>query len=376
MPANRGAAIVVGGSLVGLPLAIALARRGIAVTVLEQTVGDERGGAGLGVERDLYARLAGVDPRTSELVPAMPVIRTSRETSTWYAIRSWLLAVVARTPGIEIHAGRRVVEVRDGAQRAVARTLDGTTFEADVVLGADGYRSVVRAAVDPARQHARYGGFVLWRGLPHEAWLPEAMWRARQLGGGRQPIPETARLVAYHVPGPHGETAPGSRQITFAWYDGSRTAWLRERGLLVGDEVRSSVTLDDTLRAELRAIAPARWPGTPAAAAIVAALDRNVAFGTPLAEYLPERLASGRVAMLGDAAHVSSPMVGAGLITGLLDALAIATYVDDEGGVRGAAGARALRRYQTARLDEDREQVQVSMDATRDLLRTARVRDS
>jgi 2-polyprenyl-6-methoxyphenol hydroxylase-like FAD-dependent oxidoreductase len=365
--AQRGSAIVVGGSLVGLPLAIALARRGVAVTVIEQTVGDERGGAGLGVERALYARLAGVDPRRSDVVPAMPVIRTLRETSTWFAIRAWLLAVVARTPGVTLREGERVLEVRDGGTTATATTAS-TVYEADIVLGADGYRSVVRAAIAPDRPHARYGGFVLWRGLPHEAWLPETARHARSLGGGRQPYPETARLVAYYVPGPHGETSPGARQITFAWYDASRTGWLRERGLLDGDDVRSSVTIDDDLRAELRALALARWPHT-AAAAIAAAFDHRVAFGTPLTEYLPDHLVRGRLAMLGDAAHVSSPMVGAGLSTGLLDALALAARVEEEGGVRGAAGARALQRYEATRLADDREQVQISMEATEDLLR-------
>jgi 2-polyprenyl-6-methoxyphenol hydroxylase-like FAD-dependent oxidoreductase len=64
-------------------------------------------------------------------------------------------------------------------------------------------------------------------------------------------------------------------------------------------------------------------------------------------------------------------MVGAGLSTGLLDALALAAGLEAEGGVRGVAGARALRQYETARLADDREQVQVSMEATSDLLRTA-----
>ncbi|HYZ15293.1 MAG TPA: hypothetical protein VE591_02785, partial [Candidatus Acidoferrum sp.] len=188
MSGDRGSAIVVGGSLVGLPLAIALAQRGVAVTVLEQTGRDERGGAGLGVERGLYAQLTGVDPRRSDVVPAMPVIRTSRETSTWYAIRSWLLAVIALTPGIEIREGRRVLEVHQQGTRALAVTAEGP-LEADVVLGADGYRSIVRAAVDPQRPHARFGGFVLWRGLPHEAWLPPTMWHVHGLGGGPPPLP-------------------------------------------------------------------------------------------------------------------------------------------------------------------------------------------
>jgi hypothetical protein len=49
-----------------------------------------------------------------------------------------------------------------------------------------------------------------------------------RLGGGTTPNASAARLVAYHVPGANGSHAPGERQITIAWYDASRTAWLRQ----------------------------------------------------------------------------------------------------------------------------------------------------
>ncbi|MGD0050978.1 MAG: FAD-dependent monooxygenase [Vulcanimicrobiaceae bacterium] len=369
---DLGSAIVVGGSLVGLSLAIALARRGVAVTVLEQTVGAERGGTGLGVDRAILARVTGIDPRTDAAGSPMPVIRTHRETSTWFAIRGWLRSAAALTPGIEVRENERVLSLREEGAQAIAVTPNGD-FTSDVVIGADGYRSVVRTVVDPVHPHARYGGFVLWRGLAQEAWLPEAAWNARALGGGRLAVPEAARLVAYRVPGPNGETAVGERQITFAWYDATRTAWLRAHGFLAGEEVLSSVTLDDAMRAQLRAIALEHWSGTVAAAAIVAALDHDVAFGTPLTEYDPQRLAQGRLAIAGDAAHVVSPMVGAGLEAGLLDDLTLAECIAETGGVRGEAGPRALQRYQRLRLAVNREHVQESMAATRDLLRTSHV---
>jgi 2-polyprenyl-6-methoxyphenol hydroxylase-like FAD-dependent oxidoreductase len=46
--------------------------------------------------------------------------------------------------------------------------------------------------------------------------------------------------------------------------------------------------------------------------------------GAPVAEYLPARLVRGRAALIGDAAHVASPMTGAGFENALLDAEALA----------------------------------------------------
>jgi FAD binding domain len=56
-----------------------------------------------------------------------------------------------------------------------------------------------------------------------------------------------------------------------------------------------------------------------------------VIFGTPLAEYLPETLISGRVGLVGDAAHVASPMVGAGFASGLEDGTAFIAAVSRSG---------------------------------------------
>jgi 2-polyprenyl-6-methoxyphenol hydroxylase-like FAD-dependent oxidoreductase len=365
---NNGSAIIVGGSLNGLASAIALARAGVVVTVVEQNEGMDRIGTGLGVDRPLLSMVTGVDATRSGKVPMLPVVRSFRETSTWRAIYTWLRSVADITGGIEIREGLRVDAVTQDAAHAQVQG-NGFAFEADIVVGADGYRSRVRRIVDPANPIARYGGFVIWRGLVEEAWVEGI---SANLRGGRMPYADTARLVAYAVPGPDGRSARGERQITYAWYDASRTEWLRDNGFLDGEEILASVppeAISPPLRNELRTLAMTRWR-SPERDVLVAALDRGILFGTPLTEYIPAKLYSGRIAMVGDAAHVASPMVGAGLVNGLLDALALGRAVGTAGGTRGAAGAGALRAYEAERLEDNRAHVEESIGATVGLLRS------
>ena len=212
-----------------------------------------------------------------------------------------------------MHESARV-DVISSDDRAAYLSGPRMNASADVMIGADGYRGAVRRAVCPMRPFVPYGGFLIWRALVEESWLPARLLDQASLGGGRSAHAETARLVVYRVPGPNGETSRGKRSITLAWYDASRTHWLRDHGYLVGEEVMGSVpptAIDDGLRAQLLALAAARWRGA-AQEVITSAIERKVIFGTPLAEYLPEQLVAGRLGIVGDAAHVASPMVGAG----------------------------------------------------------------
>jgi len=190
-----GDVAIVGGSLAGLATGIGLARRGILVNVFEQNAGEERGGTGLGVDRALITETTGVDARVDGATPALPVVDEGyRETSTWLAIYRWLRAVADTTDGLRVHESARVDLISSDDHRAY---LSGPriTASADIIIGADGYRSVVRRAVSPTRPFAPYGGFLLWRGLVEESWLPKQMLAKTSLGGGRSPHPVAARLV-------------------------------------------------------------------------------------------------------------------------------------------------------------------------------------
>jgi 2-polyprenyl-6-methoxyphenol hydroxylase-like FAD-dependent oxidoreductase len=84
-------------------------------------------------------------------------------------------------------------------------------------------------------------------------------------------------------------------------------------------------------------------------------------FGTPIAEYVPKRLIAGHVALIGDAAHVSSPMTGSGFHYALLDVLSLRQAL--AGGARGEAVALALAKYERARLADDRQLALYSVGA-------------
>jgi 2-polyprenyl-6-methoxyphenol hydroxylase-like FAD-dependent oxidoreductase len=367
-----GNVAIVGGSLAGLATGIGLARRGIPVDVFEQNTGEERGGTGLGVERDLITETTGVDARVDGITPALPVVNDGyREVSTWLAIYRWLRSVADATERLTLHESTRV-EVISCDDHLAHFSGPRVEASADVLIGADGYRSLVRRVISPTRPFAPYGGFLIWRALVEESWVSHETLGRSSLGGGRSPHPEATRLVIYRVPGPNGETSKGKRLITLAWYDASRTQWLRDRGYLVGDEVMGSVlpaVVDDELRAGLLAIVAKRWRG-PAREIITAAIEHKVIFGTPLAEYLPETLVSGRLGIVGDAAHVASPMVGAGFASGLQDGTAFIAAVSRYGGTDAQAGLKALRLYDELRLAPNRSRVFESVAETQELLRS------
>jgi 2-polyprenyl-6-methoxyphenol hydroxylase-like FAD-dependent oxidoreductase len=127
------------------------------------------------------------------------------------------------------------------------------------------------------------------------------------------------------------------------------------------------------LRAELLAITEKRWRGT-AREIITAAIEHKAIFGTPLAEYLPEQLVAGRLALVGDAAHVASPMVGAGFASGLQDGKAFIAAVGRSGGTAARAGNQALRRYEEARLAPNRRRVLQSLAETQQLLHSTELK--
>jgi 2-polyprenyl-6-methoxyphenol hydroxylase-like FAD-dependent oxidoreductase len=90
--------------------------------------------------------------------------------------------------------------------------------------------------------------------------------------------------------------------------------------------------------------------------------------GTPVAEYLPPRLVRGRVALIGDAAHVASPMTGAGFQNALLDVGALAAAL---GGGTGPDVPAGLERYERERLPQARRLVSSGAAWGRSYLKSA-----
>lgn len=63
------------------------------------------------------------------------------------------------------------------------------------------------------------------------------------------------------------------------------------------------------------------WP-QPCRSAILDCVERRGIINMPIAEYMPNRLASGRLCLVGDATHVPTPMIGNGFAESREDAFA------------------------------------------------------
>jgi 2-polyprenyl-6-methoxyphenol hydroxylase-like FAD-dependent oxidoreductase len=349
--------VVVGGSLVGLTAALALARRGAAVTVLERA-GDPAMslGGGLGVDVELLRQLTG-----SEDEP--PVCwGTDRATSAWALLTQWLTEQARAHEHIAIRRRTTVTEIGSGW----ALTTAGEQFEADLIIGADGAHSTVRRWVAPDHQEPTYAGYLLWRTMVDEARLPQAMLPP-QCEPSRELYSGAYRLVTYLVPGATGCNRRGGRRLNIVWYDAARGGLLEQSGLLRGNRVLGTLNAEEVtapLRDELRAIAEAHWP-SPWREALQLALREAAVFATPVVEYRPETLVRGNALLAGDAAHAATPMVGGGFRQGLHDvrALTEAWGMDTL--------PEVVASYQAARLGPARAHVHRSMTASAQYLARA-----
>jgi 2-polyprenyl-6-methoxyphenol hydroxylase-like FAD-dependent oxidoreductase len=175
IPAADGAplrCVVAGGSLVGLSTAIALSRLGFEVTVAERTPARAvDGGGGLGVDVTLLREVTGIDADP-------PVLHgIDRDGTAWHLLQRWLEEHATGLPSVHVLRGCQVTAVTPGGRDrgAEVRTRQADTFPADLVIGADGARSTMRATVDPAHPDARYAGVLLWRTLVDEQDMPPAV---------------------------------------------------------------------------------------------------------------------------------------------------------------------------------------------------------
>lgn len=320
-------ATVIGAGIGGLAAALALARRGARVAVLEQAPAIAEVGAGLQISPNGARALAalGLDPAalgcraealelrdhrgrliTRMALPAAPGFFLCHRADLIAA-----LAAAARVAGADVRFLQRVTTVALG-ERAEAVLHTGARLPAGLLVGADGVHSVVRPALDgPSR--AFFTGQVAWR-----ATLPGA------------PGPPVVQVFM----------GPGRHLVSYP---------LR-RGML-----RNLVAVE-----ERRRWAAEGWHHADDPAAVRAAF---AGFGGPVRDWLAAVEAvwlwglfrhpvarrwhdgRGRAVIIGDAAHPTLPFLAQGANMALEDAWALA----DELAARPGAAAAALAAFEARR---------------------------
>jgi len=344
-------ALVIGGSLGGLIAAHLLRSTGWDAVVFERNAEELASrGVGLGTHPQLIAILkrAGVDfDESMGITPPKAVCLdssgkimierpTARTLSGWSRLYRALLDAL---PPQSYRLGKKLTRVAQDADGITAMFADGTSERGDLLVGADGIRSTVRAQFLPDVQPV-YAGYVAWRAAIDESDVPPELWR-EMVELYAFCLPDGEQLISYAVPGRDNDTAIGRRAYNIVWYrpvdlDALADICTDADGRHHANGIPPPLIRRDVIE---RIKADARALIAPQVAEIFA---RTAPFFQPIYDLVSPRLAFGRVVLAGDAAFVARPHAGAGTTKAALDAACLADSIRDAGDDLDAG----LKRYE------------------------------
>ncbi len=331
--------MIAGGGIAGLTTALALHTAGFRrITVVEAAREIQPVGAGLNIMpnavRELDAlgmldRLDGCAVRTRELRyyhrsgslvsreprglgagyhwPQLSIQRGELQLALAAAVRERLGtgAVVGgvRVTGVEALEGCRPrvqLEHRDGTRRGRA------SLEPDVLIGADGIRSTVRAALHPGEGEPPWNGMLVWRGVSR---MPaEKACRFMLIAGD-----DRQKAVVYPMTEPDRTTG----EVLVNW-----ALAMPAESADGGDVTRGDWNRPVPVARFLHHYAGWEFDGVSVEEVLRAA---DGAFEYPMVDREPlRRWSRGRTTLIGDAAHAMYPIGSNGATQSIVDGRALA----------------------------------------------------
>lgn len=300
--------LIVGGGIGGLTLAAALQQKSIDTTLVERTPKFAPVGAGivLGVnamkvmtrigvadaiaERGIEVAAARITNARGKTLTALDFQSLPSDIGRAIAIHRAALhdAILTGVRAESVRLGTTVDEIREDDDHVDVRLSDGSAYRADVLVGADGIRSSVRAKVF-GEFPLRYSGYTCWRFVVTGDFAFRDTWE--MWGRGRRfgvvPIGENKVYCFTTLNAPHND--PAMRDLSLDEFK----KLFADFGGPVPEVLRRLNTAADLIWNDLEEVEVVQWT-------------------------------TGRVVLLGDAAHAMTPNMGQGAAMAIEDAIVLA----------------------------------------------------
>jgi 2-polyprenyl-6-methoxyphenol hydroxylase-like FAD-dependent oxidoreductase len=322
---------IAGAGIGGLTLAVALRRRGIEAVVLESAPELAPLGAGLALQPNAMRALAslGIDQavRAAGAAIARAAVLDQRGRLIGAEHDVAAMAALLGAPTVAVHRARlhqvlldalgahhvrlgaRVTGLHAGADRVEVEIAGGTTVTTELLVGADGLRSMVRAQL-LGDGEPRYAGYTSWRGVTQAGAVPPLPRMSESWGHG---------LRFGMVDIGHGETY---------WFAVANAPAQGRDGDVKAELLARFGDWHAPVRALIEATPPARI------------LRTDICDRPPVRSWH-----RGRVVLLGDAAHPMTPNLGQGACQAVEDAVVLADRLAAEPDLE-----RALLAYEGRRV--------------------------
>lgn len=324
--------LIVGGGIGGMALAAALHTVGIGAAVYEQAPEITEVGAGIGLWSNALYSLEQIGAAEQIRQTCVPITKGEIANDRGQVLsgfdfthfgsepipavchivpRPQLLAAIAdRVPKQWVHTGHRCIEVKQDNQEVQVRFANGHTAQGTLLVGADGLHSVVRQTIIQNDQ-LRYSGQTCFRGIAHVA--PPDHSVVREVNGS----------------GKRCAVCPITKDMVYWW-----TALNAPAEALLPQAERQPFLLREYKG----------WPWGIAES--IAATPSDHILQNDLYDRPPlTRWSYGRMTLLGDAAHPTTPNLGQGANMAIDDAIVLARALSNH-----AVVTDALRAYEATRL--------------------------
>jgi 2-polyprenyl-6-methoxyphenol hydroxylase-like FAD-dependent oxidoreductase len=332
--------LIVGGGFSGMSAAIELKKRGIDVDLVEIDAGWRSYGAGislggatlrafrtLGVLDEFLRRGSAhdnVDLHTSggHHLATLPTPRIAGPDvpgggAIMRPVLAAILADATRASGTRVRLGCTFSSFTQDDGGVDVTFTDGSAGRYDLVIGADGLYSTMRDALFPGAPAPKYTGQGVWRAvLPRPPEIDHAMmWLGPKIKAGVAPVSDG--LMYLYVTEDRAERA----HIDPARF----LPMLRE--LLAPFDVPALQAIRDRLGE-----------------------DSQVIYRPLEGLLLPRPWHRGRVVLIGDTVHATTPHMASGACIGIEDAIVLAGELDRHAGVEAALDAFEARRWERCRM--------------------------